>query len=48
MSRVTLPQDHPLLKAKREAIEPASQAIEQATHWRDAAEEQTFSLIYRD
>lgn len=44
--RIPLPQDHALLKQEREAIERASQIIEQATKWRDAAEEQAFSLIY--
>ena len=46
-NRDPLPQNHPLLKQEREAIERTSQAIEQATSWRDVAEELAFSLIYR-
>jgi hypothetical protein len=38
-NRVALSQDHPLLKLEREGIERASQAVEQATNWRDASEE---------
>jgi Protein of unknown function (DUF3141) len=45
-NRAPLPPDHPLLKQERQAIERTSQAIEQATKWRDAAEEQAFSLLY--
>ena len=45
-NRKPLPQDHLLLKREREAIECTSQAIDQATRFRDAAEEQAFSLLY--
>ena len=44
--RTPLPENHPLLKEERKAIERASEAIEQTTSWRDAAEEQAFNLIY--
>ncbi len=44
--RVSLPQEHLFLKLEREAIEHTSQLIEEATNWRDAMEEQAFSLVY--
>jgi len=45
-NRTPLPEDHPLLEEEREVIEHASQAIEQATSLRDAAEERAFGFIY--
>jgi hypothetical protein len=45
-NRSALPQNQPLLKLERQAIEWTTQSIEQATRSRDAAEEQVFSLIY--
>ena len=45
-NRTALPQNLPFLKLERQAIECTSQAIEQATRSRDAAEERVFSLIY--
>jgi hypothetical protein len=43
---VPLPQDNPHLKLEQDAIERATQVIEQATSWRDATEERAFSLLY--
>jgi len=45
-NRSALPQNQPLLKLERQAIEWTTQIIEQATRSRDAAEEQDFSRIY--
>jgi len=45
-NRTPLPQDQPLLNAERQVIEGVSQAIGQATDWRDGAEERTFNRIY--
>jgi hypothetical protein len=45
-SRTPVPQDNPLLKQERETIERISDAIKQATEYRDAAEEQAFSMLY--
>jgi hypothetical protein len=39
---------NPHLKQERETIERISNAIEQATGYRDAAEEQAFNMLYKD
>ncbi len=45
-NRAPLRQDHPFLEQERRAVARASEGIEQATHLRDSAEEQIFSLSY--
>jgi hypothetical protein len=47
-NRTSIPQDNPHLKQERETIERISSVIEQATEYRDAAEEQAFNLLYKD
>ena len=45
-NRHPLAQDHPLLERERQLSQHVSETIEQFREWRDAAAEQSFSLLY--
>ena len=45
-NRTPLPREHPLLEQELQAIGQMSDNIERANQYRDAAEEQTFRLLY--